>query len=298
MSYQSLFGITVRHAFFSVNAGPSLTFLPTPRTGRVIHNAGLLIRTGASRLVLCYDADSTEALRLFLAEAEDNLDFDFNVYARDPYFENYTDIDSYPAGSIPCFNSRLKAAVPEREGFGARETQSVVMAAEVSAPDEERFCTGLSREYSGHGPIFRVTIGVRGQWLDIDTGRDRGAESREYVVSFESRKTYWKYCVFGEVADAGAQVDTGLRIVDLGGDIQFQAVGRQALFPDRAAMVFYSNKPVALRDRPENRFQLRRQGSSGEKVLVKRLANASPGNLYREVIDGEMVYVSEIYVNY
>lgn len=290
MSYQSLFKITVRHVFFSTNSGPCFEFVPTSRTGHIIKNADLLFRAEADRFMVAYDLDAAEALRLFILGDNNNLDFKFNVYARDPYFANYTDVSSDPSGSIPCFNNRLK--VTETAAGRHLEMIDHVVAGESSGLDDISHRASLARK-----PAFRVTIGVSGQWLDAVPGQDR-AEQGEYVIRFAARKTYWKYYLLGAFAEKAAHGDKQIRIIDQRGDIQFHAAGLQTPFTGTAAAVFYSNEPIALRERPDNRFQLRQQVSGGEKVLVKRLANASAVNLYREVVNGKEAYVSEIYVNY
>jgi hypothetical protein len=48
---------------------------------------------------------------------------------------------------------------------------------------------------------------------------------------------------------------------------------------------------------PSQRFQLRENGAMGEKVLIKRLPNASVGQIHKEMIKQDAVLVSEMYIN-
>ena len=58
-----------------------------------------------------------------------------------------------------------------------------------------------------------------------------------------------------------------------------------------------SSAPIALQERSPQRFQLRRQGTGADKVLIKRLPVASPSQINRETLGGVPTLVSEIYVH-
>ncbi len=148
----------------------------------------------------------------------------------------------------------------------------------------ERAATGGNGKYPVKRPVFIPNISLIEQDFQ---------EQKEYLICCAARKTYWKYYLLGELAEQESE------IIDLRGDIQFRrSSGRQTPFPNKEAAVFYSSEAIPLEERSNRQFQLRRQGSNGNKVLIKRLPNASVENLSKENIKGKEVDVSEIYINY
>lgn len=113
----------------------------------------------------------------------------------------------------------------------------------------------------------------------------------DFHLTFRSRRTLWKYVVLG------APSGVAPTIRDADGNVAFEPAGAAQVPGGREAVTLRSTEPIALRERGTQRFQLRAQTSAGERVLVKRLAVASPRQLGRDTVDGREVAVSEIYIN-
>ncbi|WP_417910180.1 hypothetical protein [Candidatus Electronema sp. PJ] len=265
MAWQPLFRITVQHSFFRTTRGPDLEFVPTPACAQLINKAHLLLRTDGQGLLLCFDTDAVEILRSFLAVENNALLFTFDVYTQDMWFACYTDPADQSAEAVTCYDSRLKST---------ESTDGLVLAK-----------TAILERRLGRKPVFTILISVSEHSLTNAVGID-------YVIPLAARRTYWKYYLFGTLAEHE------LRIVDLQGQVQFKSAGMQMPFPDTSAVAFYSTDLIALRDRPENRFQLRQQGLRGEKVLIKRLKNAGAEQFQQECLEGKHVELSEIFINY
>lgn len=109
-----------------------------------------------------------------------------------------------------------------------------------------------------------------------------------YRLRMHGRSTIWKYLLTG---DWGSRV---LSIVDQRGEVSFTAPIHERLPNGQDALAAHSTSPIALRERPLQRFQLCDAVSA--KVLISRLPDATPQRLRRETVHGESVHVSEILV--
>ena len=114
----------------------------------------------------------------------------------------------------------------------------------------------------------------------------------DHVIDVPVRHTFWKYLLIGD----WGTLDT-LHCADLAGAVSFGEPVPETL-PDGATVTaIRSAAPLPLAERPRHRFQLRRASGAGARVLVPRLPMAAPVALRREVIDGALCDVSEIFVN-
>ncbi|MCW5203362.1 MAG: hypothetical protein QTN59_13755 [Candidatus Electrothrix communis] len=277
MSWRILFGTTVQHSFFSTTSGPMLDFVPVLETQAVMRSADMIHRADNNRVIFCYDDAKEEILRCCIPKNTGRLDFIFHVYTTDPRYELYTE-SGLSFGTIPCYSS-LEKPVAREHGLQLERINE-----NAAQQMTERAATGGNGKYPVKRPVFILNISLIEQDFQ---------EQKEYLICCAARKTYWKYYLLGELAEQESE------IIDLRGDIQFRrSSGRQTPFPNKEAAVFYSSEAIPLEERSNRQFQLRRQGSNGNKVLIKRLPNASVENLSKENIKGKEVDVSEIYINY
>lgn len=112
-----------------------------------------------------------------------------------------------------------------------------------------------------------------------------------FVLGLPVRQTYWKYLLLGE------DLPANLQLVDVDGHVEFGDGRACTVGAGRAAVAFTARQPLALQQRPQHRFQLRRRQGASERVVVARLPMPSPASLQRELVDGAMADVSEIYVS-
>lgn len=117
------------------------------------------------------------------------------------------------------------------------------------------------------------------------------APGMAWTLNIAARSTIWKYWLLGDWRDRE------LTLVDLTGQIEFAPPMSEALPDGRVATVIRSRTPIALRERPPHRFQLRDARSSPAKVLVPRMPIARPDGLGREWQSGDTHLVSEIFVS-
>ena len=80
-------------------------------------------------------------------------------------------------------------------------------------------------------------------------------------------------------------------------NVEFISEGQFSLAGNRTALAIRSTTMLSMRERSQYRFQLRDRNSGGGRVLIRRLPVASAANISKEVIEGEMAFVSEIFIN-
>lgn len=187
------------------------------------------------------------------------------VQAIDPTFANVTEPLGQRPGELPLFDGAQAAA---EDGGVLRMAASRIAASELALPSR------------GPMPAFVVRIPA----LRADAAPHR------FVIRLQPRRVVWSYRLVGDWSSEPVQV------VDLGREASFGTPEPQVMDDGRAALAIRSTEPIALRERAPQRLQLRTRGQS-EKVLVKRLPVAGPGNFSRETIDGVPTLVSEIYVH-
>jgi hypothetical protein len=288
-----LFSVELEHSYFPEGRCRSLQWRASAQTAERLDRSGCLMRPTADGFIVLFDAERADALTMQAKAAGEPLRLDFLARATDPYFVNYTDAVMGSAQAALVCDS--EAATPDDEDTGRwrlhahrfaglgelRELATDEALQQMLSPTERRVL-----------PHVAVSIEVKPD----DVALAAGQQSRRYLVRLKARATVWKYCLFGDWTEG--HEGAGLQVVDLAQDCHFDdAVGER--LPDGQSMLAVrSVQPIALQERPDRRFQLRRQGGQGsDKVLVKRLPLASPQHLHRETLGGEPTLVSEIYVH-
>lgn len=132
--------------------------------------------------------------------------------------------------------------------------------------------------------------------LPLDSGSSdfsqwSAALGTSYRLRMHSRSTIWKYLLTGDWRERA------LSIIDQRGEVTFSTPAWERLPDGQSALALWSTSPIALRERPPQRFQLRDVTNDPERVLIPRLPGASPQRLWRETVRGESTAVSEIFVH-
>ncbi len=271
LRWSRLFTVEVRHEYFANGICPGLVLRETPETSRAMVNLGLVRRDLAGGIAVFSDGSAPQ----------DGFDLDFLLETTDPAFHSYTEIEGLAGAAALAFDSS-RCAVPQLDG-----TCRLHIAPEASAAD----CMESGAARSGFKPgvppvaLVRIRATPPAEAASLLSGT-------RHVIAFRARRRYWKYFVLGQDAS-----DPPPSIRDADMQEEFEPAVPALLAGDRPAVTLRSKAPIALRERPAQRFQLRVRTPAGERVLVKRLAVATPQLLGKETIDGREVVVSEIYVN-
>jgi hypothetical protein len=291
-NYQPLFSIAVEHGFFAAGASGNFRLLPSPESARLLDKFGIILRHGADRVELfCPPKERAELVDGL--GVEDKMAFAFRGFANDPQFSTFTDLGvrsmdqsvylDRSAGSEAEDGRICLHALPAVDQSCLRKNDSVEVA------------TLLGRNFDPVKPVFFANI----QFCDLVKDLQRTpvssgvAAAPLYYLRFAARKSVWKYLFLNDVGSKEVV------IVDLDGRTRFSRRGTTALPGQRTAVTFVSDDPIEMQKTYPQRFQLREQGALGERILIKRLPNASVGAVGREVFEGSAVavLVSEIYIN-
>ncbi len=264
------FTLEARHAYFGDAPCPAIAFEPVDDTSERLANLGLLCRHGPGTLA---------AFRSDRMTADDPVDLTFRIVTTVPTFANYTRLDGADARTTLWFDT-ASAGSTDAAGDRRLHAEDRVSATDRVALDAAALKGIVTPRDLAAPPLGFVRVRMP----------PSPATSTTWFIAFDARTTVWKYYVLG-AADA---VPT---IRDADGAIEFEPAAPTVLPGNRRAVVLRSKIPIPLRERPTQRFQLRVATPTGDRVLVKRLALASPNLLGKDTVDGREVTVSEIYVN-
>jgi len=207
------------------------------------------------------------ALAVFAPGGQATGIVEFAIAPGDPRFGGYT-LPQAPPGQVLVADGGRAA----REASGAwRLHPDACIGAESLAPADGA---------PARGPLPAPLL------VRIDLARTPG----RCLVRLDAASTYWKYYLQGMLAERD------VAIVDADGQVAFARTDA-VLAGGRKAAVFLSDRAIALRERPGQRFQLCERAPFGDKVLMKRLPVAGAGGLTRVPGGEEAVLVSEIFVN-
>jgi hypothetical protein len=223
----------------------ALEFRPDPQTAAWLELTGSVMKSQANSLSVFYDTEGRGGGPP--AAANQPVELGFEATADDPLFAEYTDGPPPPNLRPPRFS--LLDAKPDADG--------VWRLGETSGP-------GLSARVS---PVcFRIELPI---------SADLAEAGRSYRLDLASRAIGWKYILLDAWDDARPMV------VDTAGAIRFDDPSPETLADGTQALTIVSQAPIALAERPAQRFQLcaRQDDGAPGRVLIAALPAAAPGRL-------------------
>lgn len=278
--------IEIRHEFFDDGRARGLAIEPAPDTAKRLVNLGWLYRAEEGAMALLRPDPDERA-------GEDEIVLEFRLVATDRAFATFTDLEGWRIDRPYAFDT-ARALAPQVDGSRPLTRDGNVSLQDLTPDAGNVSSQDLTPDAQDLTPDAPVATGGALAHLVVRVAADDRAVAggtQSFHLTFGTRRTHWKYLVLG--APAGATP----AIRDADGRIEFEPSGVAQVPDGRQAVTLRSTEPIALRERATQRFQLRAQSSAGERVLVKRLAVASPRNLGRDTVDGREVAVSEIYIN-
>jgi len=256
--------IGIEHAYYGPGSCTAVQVRPTDATRALLRRERLLARPVAGGLAVFAPADR-------VPDAGESLRLLFDVAFDDAQFARYT-APTLPAGRTLVADSR--AAVREPGGVWRLHAQERIGA---DAIEDAALPPGM----------LPAALRVR---IAPDELGVAGDAPLRCVVRLDAAASHWKYYLQGALATRP------VAIVDVDAGVSFTRTDETAV-GGREAAVFLSDRPIPLRARPAQRFELREQAAFGEKVLVKRLPMGSAGGCTRALVGGQAVLVSEIFLN-
>ncbi|MER0202859.1 hypothetical protein C8R26_101100 [Nitrosomonas oligotropha] len=284
-AYRLLVNVTVEHAYFSGQHCKTLEFIPSESCAVLLRRAGLLLKSSESGIAVYFDEEKINILRL---HAEDDLVLTFKVFSKDNNFFRYTAPGAPPDDSILFFDTQqvTRDAADKQllhlDAYAAADAWLKLTADPLPAI--------LERKDYLVKPVFivRVCITAGAEGLCSDKLDDA---ARKFYIRFTTNQTYWKYYILGDLSKRN------VFIADLDNALQFENLGNVTLPGNRNAIQLLSSKAIPLHELPDQRLQLKESTGTGDRVLVKRLPNASVEQVHAEMISDKIASVSEIYIN-
>jgi hypothetical protein len=286
-AYRELFRLSLRHAYYGGGPLPDARVEPAEQTRVLMQRAGMIVRRLPDAVLFLLPLERLEVLRSDIHEAGGSFPFLLCVHAADPLLASYTAPLAQPGY---CLLADSRAGAAEAAGT-IRLHPDESLGAESLAADTDPLC---ALALAGAAPLRRpflivhLALTLTPDGLPGSTGEPA---ARAYVVRLDAGASYWKYYLLGALAERD------LAVADLDQAVGFRRAGEEALESRRAA-VFLSDRPIRLRARPGERFQLVENTPFGEKILMKRMPVAPAGMRRKAEIDGQAVQVSEIFINY
>lgn len=283
--YQPLLWLQVAHGFYAGERCPGLRIVPTPATLASIDRAGGLCRPTTDGVVVLVD----EQLAAVATQGDGALTW--LLVADDAAFDACTAELGRPRRELMVFDA-TDAVADDPTGAWRVHAQATAAAHDVSPvgdlpPDDVAAIHALR-----HAPFALVRV-------PLARLRAPGRDAPRFLIRLAPRATLWAYCLVGDWSEPSLQV------VDEASQVAFEQAPHRRLADGRDALVFRSTVPIALRQRPTERFQLRSRGEPApaagrpraDRIVVRRLPQAAPCQFSREVIAGAPALVSEIFVH-
>ena len=248
----------------------------------------MLVRPTSGGIRVLIDTKRLPLLRERVTDNGHALCMGFQVRSTDPHFDEYT-APAARSAEVLCFDSRQAGALDAgRRMLHATPRISDQCFMPVNAPGVASMLTGVGQ------PRLPLAL-IQMVLTDASDGLCADAlapELRRFGLRFGASAVYWKYYLLGTLGTRP------LFISDLDNAVTFRQL-ESIDFPGAGmAGVFLSQDPIALRDMPGQRFQLVERAGFGDRVVIKRMSNARVGHRQREVVDGQAVLVSEIFINH
>jgi len=287
--YQTLFELQVDHDYFVRGDCPCLEFVPSDETQRILRHTGLLLKNSDRGLWVAYDREQRDALQLQLRESGEGLDLWFKVYATDAQFRSYTEPFGESMQRVLYFTNRSMPAGATRKA--RLHTGKVVSDEDFVDMDAAEIAGVLDSRDRLAPPVCLVRIQAGHKRNPLFDKKDQ-AKTPCFTIHFTSRRTYWKYLLQGDRADAGVFV------FDPEGRIEFDATGPDRLADGTPVLTYRSKRSIPLSESFDFKFQLKQKKNGVDKVLYRQLPFARVGQAGKEVVAQQAVAVSEIYINY
>jgi hypothetical protein len=256
-SYRPFAMVDVLHDYFADGRARHLQFRPQAETRAFLRRFGMLLRTDGNGFTIGVCEAQLPGIWSERTDEDAARVLRFDVHSADPASAYYTD---------------------------------AVTASWQVKDDEAQPAPLQAVPLAASAPLATIALP-----LDPTAGDDfdtwTAALGTRYRLRMHSRRTIWKYLLTGDWQGRK------LSVVDQRGETAFTAPAPERMPDGQQALVVHSTTPIALQERPAQRFQLRDVTDSPERILIARLPGAKPQRLWREVVNGQPTAVSEIFVH-
>ncbi len=286
--YQHFLDLNVNHSYFTDQRCKHLKFVPTENCAKVMNNAGLIHRSGQSGYSILADQNKLDVLMMFADDTDTPFELHFKAYNTDVNFINYTQPTIDYEKGIFYFRHVFSEQSQTRD---IKIHQKEWVNESDIAPNnflKERALLNSTDKLKP--PCFVVSILITPQAIKDFSGTKYA--SPRFQIKFQAQANIWKYYLMSP------ESNSDVCIVDLDDKISFESMGVETIDSNKQAIIFQTKTVLNLLEKSNYHFQLKTKGENFNKVLINRLPVARVNQNYQAVIDGKMVSLSEIYINF
>lgn len=290
--YQPLFDLNVIHTYFSGEACKNLEFIPTDNSIHVMKNAGILHKSHYSGLNIKADKNNIDILTLFAKDKDKPFELIFKAYCTDPNFINYTKPSILNEKGFLYFQQIMdrNSQSHEKVSEHTAHTSEWVNEKDITSISQLLEKGLITNRDKINPPCFIFSVVITEQAIkDFDNEQ---FIAPLFHIKFQAQSNIWKYYLMTN------ETNNQISIVDIGNEIIFELLGIESLGMNKHAVAFQSKTALNMCEKSNYHFQLMKKTENSSQVLVNRLpvAKVSQGN--QQVIDGKVVSLSEIYINF
>jgi hypothetical protein len=284
-TYRPLLQLSLRHDFHTDGMASEIKFHPSSGTAALMRELDIHARDQGGKLDLFYGRPMEEgAPPALLQSAAFPLMLHFGLTSVDSGFFSYTDLPPAPLeGQLYFFTNQKPAAT---------ELSAEPPAAEESPPLTEEMRNDLPPGLPAHcwGVIELLLTDP------FAAGTDEQVQPvQAYSLSFKARVTVWRYHLIDR---SGIEFDE-LRIVSDKIAVPLSESTEGQLPDGTPTTTLVLEKPIALRERQPERFQLelsKGDGSTMPNPMLIGLPNPDPNHTKFERQDGQVMAYSDMYI--
>lgn len=244
-------------------------------------NTGMILKPEAGRIVVLYEKNRLDAMKMYMDDPFDPLCFYFTGRTSDPVFSNYTEDAGDPPETALFLSTRSGNPDP-----CCLTRNSRVSIKDHRASADPELAAAMTGSISRGRPLFII-----GLFPDPEAGvlfsKEGQVLGQTFHATFSTRKTRWKYLILGK--------SDPLQVVDRDDKIRFEKTEPPDLPISSPAQAFISDRPIPLKETSRTNFALKDEMSGS--LLMKRLPPASPDILFKSKGPGTAGYISEIFIN-
>lgn len=248
-NYTPFLTIKVDHDYFTNAPGsPQLSLVPTSNSLEWLRQHHMFAKQYPDELTIFCDPDCIDDI----SPAEDEYCLQFHITSADPYFRNYTQIDDLDIKSLALFNCRsndINNPITEvSQWVNSTKINNLNYIEPITERDIINNLVGVVNflEPSSHFRNLKKAINLR--------FRNNSAICQYFIPSYLA--------------------DKNINIIDIKSTYSFHKKS-EVLLGNTRFVIFESDTKLPIHKRSELNLQLR----SDQRILLRRLATASPEHM-------------------
>ncbi|GMQ48617.1 hypothetical protein [Vibrio sp. 10N] len=248
-NYTPFLTIRVDHDYFTNATGSALlSLIPTNKSLEWLRQHHMFAKQSPDGLTIFCDPERIDDI----SPADEEYRLQFHITSADPYFRNYTQIDDLDIKSLALFNCQSSDINNPITEVAQWINSTKINNLNYIEPITER-------------DIIKNLVGVINF---LEPSSQFGNLKKAINLRFRNNSAIWQYFIPAYLADKN------ISIIDIKSNYSFHKKSEILLGKTRF-MIFESDTKLPIHKRSELNLQLR----SDQRILLRRLATASPEHM-------------------